>query len=360
MGKSIPTGIRYREGNKTKSVTASTARILETSQKSGIEDLLLWATQQVHQIHLGTENYFIQRFAKPVDLQTVLSESSPKAILIELNKIRDAIADGEIQLGVQYSDRFREFSENLYSILFSVLEETFEIIELYDITTQILKFEICYDDNGLYRQIGKLKINDKSLTFDISYLHRIKIKQADGNTITLSKYIITKKLYSIVFDDIRYMYFMGECYQDESGISEIDSILGILVPKTELNIVTSEKGTISETHTNFDAVSMFAVVENIQADDDYIFCDDLGIEWCDHITINTQSNTINFIHSKAKNVSLSASNMHDVVSQGIKNLGNMFFTIDEFESIKKEKFEQNYRRDSTVSLIPRIKNIGVR
>lgn len=355
IGKSIPTGIRYKEGSETKSVTASTARILETSQKSGIEGLVLWAMQQIHKIRLGTSNYFIERFAKPIDLQTVLDNSNPKAILIELNKLKDAIDEDEIKIGVLHNSNFREFNQQLYSRLFLTLEETFEIVEQYDINTKVRKFEICHDDNGAYHPIGKLKINDKSLTFDISILHRIKVRQPDENIISLAKYIITKKLYSVVFDDIKYMYFMGACYQDESGISEIDSILKILVPKMELNGVTSEKGTITATHTSFDTDSMFAVVEDIHSSDDYIFCDDLGTEWCDHITINTQSNTISFIHSKAKDVSLSASNLHDVVSQGIKNLGNMFFTIDEFERVKKEKFEQYY----STSQIPRIRKGGL-
>ncbi len=355
IGKSIPTGIRYKEGSETKSVTASTARILETSQKSGIEGLVLWAMQQIHKIRLGTSNYFIERFAKPIDLQTVLDNSNPKAILIELNKLKDAIDEDEIKIGVLHNSNFREFNQQLYSRLFLTLEETFEIVEQYDINTKVRKFEICHDDNGAYHPIGKLKINDKSLTFDISILHRIKVRQPDENIISLAKYIITKKLYSVVFDDIKYMYFMGACYQDESGISEIDSILKILVPKMELNGVTSEKGTITATHTSFDTDSMFAVVEDIHSSDDNIFCDDLGTEWCDHITINTQSNTISFIHSKAKDVSLSASNLHDVVSQGLKNLGNMFFTIDEFEKVKKEKFEQYY----STSQIPRIRKGGL-
>jgi hypothetical protein len=30
---------------------------------------------------------------------------------------------------------------------------------------------------------------------------------------------------------------------------------------------------------------MFGFVENICANEDYIFCDDLGDEWADHITL---------------------------------------------------------------------------
>ncbi|NUE94453.1 hypothetical protein HUN10_16355, partial [Acinetobacter seifertii] len=61
----------------------------------------------------------------------------------------------------------------------------------------------------------------------------------------------------------------------------------------------------------------------------YIFCDDLGDEWADHITFNLTDLSISFIHSKHGDISTSASNLHDVVGQGIKNLGNMFFSKDQ-------------------------------
>lgn len=355
MGKAIPTSIRYKEESATKSVTASTARILESSEKSGIEELLMWAKQQIHKINLGIHNYFIDRFARPIDLEDVLEITNPRAILIEVNEIRDAIEKGEIQLGIEHNDRFLEFNNRIYKLLTTSLEETYEIIEMYDIRSKQRKFEIYYFEDSDVKKIGLLKINEKSLTFSIPVLNRIKVKQEDGSYLSLAKYVINKKLYSIVFNDIKYMYFMGQCFQDASGVAEIDSILEVLIPKTELNAVTSEKGTISPTHTAFDTDSMFAVIENIHAGDEYVFCDDLGNEWCDHLTINTHDKIVSFIHSKAKGESLSASNMHDVVSQGIKNLGNMFFTIEDFNRIKRSIFNEKYRRDGHISNIERIR-----
>ena len=93
MGKSIPTSIRYKEENHTKSITSSTARILESSKKSGIEELLVWAQHQVYKIHMATNSYFIDRFAHPIDLQSVLDTTNPKAILFEIGKIKDAIEE---------------------------------------------------------------------------------------------------------------------------------------------------------------------------------------------------------------------------------------------------------------------------
>ncbi|TOJ01974.1 hypothetical protein CGI47_24710, partial [Vibrio parahaemolyticus] len=88
---------------------------------------------------------------------------------------------------------------------------------------------------------------------------------------------------------------------------------------------TSEKGTFVSDQTAFAEGSMFHFVENLHEGDDYVFCDDLGIEWADHITFNLNEGSIAFIHSKHGDETTSASKLHDVVGQGIKNLGNMFF-----------------------------------
>ncbi len=92
---------------------------------------------------------------------------------------------------------------------------------------------------------------------------------------------------------------------------------------------------------------MFGFVEAIHADDDYIFCDDLGDEWADHITLNLSDSSISFIHSKQGEVSTSASNLHDVVGQGIKNLGNMYFSKAEIV-LKIASLDSQYKSGSGV------------
>ena len=75
------------------------------------------------------------------------------------------------------------------------------------------------------------------------------------------------------------MYFMGNCFEDASGISEINSILDILMPVDNMDKVLSEKGTFTKLSSKFSVESMFDLVEEIHKNDDYIFCDDLGNEW---------------------------------------------------------------------------------
>jgi len=329
-GKSIPKNLRFKEHNVTKAVTASTARIIELAGRDSIEDLCKWSKKQVETISQDNNNDFIEQFSQPIGLNEVLEVTCPKALLLEVHSFLNEFPtlnlfrktrDGTHK---ELSDRIKQNGINFFENILDIKDDDGE--------------EKIYVDTLV---IGLLKRNDKSLTFVIPLLQKIYLEE-HGEYISLQKYLISNRLYSIVFDKFEYMYFRGECFIDKSGESEMKSILAVLEVKTEITRVTSEKGTFSTTSTSFDSESMFAIVEELHSNDEYVFCDDLGNEWCDHVTINTTKKEISFIHSKANDVSVSASKMHEVVGQGIKNLGNMFFSINDFKSIKKDKFLDTY------------------
>ncbi|MBU0926011.1 hypothetical protein KKG81_14085 [bacterium] len=343
-GKSIPSNMRVKKNSTSKSLTASTGRVIESSRRKTIDNLFIWSKKQLDIMTSSVTSDFLKKFAQPIALSDVLPISKPKAILIEAHTIKDQLEVNQIEFIIckDYNClKYKKIPSSIIDKIFDLLENVYEFENL-DIFDEI---------SG--ENIGKLKINEKSLSFNVPLLQRIKIKE-NSKIISLQKYIIDNKLYSIVFDNFKYMYFMGTCFEDNSGKSEIDIILEVLKPQIRFNTVISEKGTISSTHTSFDTFSMFGAVEDIHFLDDYIFCDDLGNEWCDHISINLTNKKINFIHSKADlATSLSASKMHEVIGQGIKNLGNMFFTLNDFKLHKEIKFNEYYKRDSTQSQIKR-------
>ncbi len=357
-GKAIPQNMKVKKDTTSKSLTASTGRVIESSGRQKIDDICLWAKKQIEIMNSSHSNKFIQKFAQPVALEKILPITEPKAILLEAHTIREELDLNNIEFGIYkaYPDKKFKRIKNKAIIekILDLLEKVYEI----NITRNFISREIAYSkiiNTNTYETIGDLKINDKSLTFDVPWLRRISVKE---NSVckSLQRYLITQKLYSIVFNDFKYMYFRGACFKDVTGKSEIDSILEALVPQPRFNNVINEKGTISTAHTKFDNTSMFDAVEDIHAQDDYIFCDDLGIEWCDHIAFNKNDKKIRFIHSKASDTtSLSASKMHEVVGQGIKNLGNMSFSLDELIAEKSTKFSQLYVRDGTTSQINRIR-----
>jgi len=335
-GKSIPKNLRFKEHNVTKAVTASTARIIELTGRDSIEKLCKWSKKQIEKISHDNNNDFMEQFSQPIGLEEVLEETCPKALLLEVHSFLNEF---------QTLNLFRKTKDGTPKELsYSTKQNGINFFEkILDIKDEDGREKIYVDT----LKVGFLKRNDKSLTFIIPLLQKIYLFE-HGEYISLQKYLISNRLYSIVFNKFEYMYFRGECFIDKSGVSEMKSILDVLEVKTEITRVTSEKGTFAPTTTSFNSKSMFAVVEELHSNDEYVFCDDLGNEWCDHVTINTTKKEICFIHSKANDVSVSASKMHEVVGQGIKNLGNMFFSIDDFKSIKKDKFLDTYSTNTQI------------
>ncbi|CAM3823052.1 hypothetical protein [Avibacterium endocarditidis] len=281
-------------------------------------------------------------FAKRIDLNEIIESGvKPSSILIEASKLIDAL-DNNIYF-------YRSKSSKVY------IKEKFK-------DKLVLYLERVYDLSGrtdpklfLVNGLGKsdiLKINKRTISIEINILKRLKIEE-NGKELSLQDYIKKYTLYSVTFTDPKYMYFMGYCFQDKSGISDIDNILDILVPKNNFTVKGEKEPKeepLTENSTQFSSNSIFGFVENLHQEDDYIFCDDFGDEWADHITINLRDKSINFIHSKYNDdVSLSASKLHDVVGQAIKNIGNMYFSRDQFINKKlNPKFMNVYTTSNSV------------
>ncbi|QFT83861.1 hypothetical protein FIU88_02630 [Halomonas sp. THAF12] len=337
-GRSIPFYLKIRQGSSIKSISG-TGRVVESSQRKSVDDIAVWIKSQIQLLESASENEFLDSFAKKVELQEVLSECEPNAILIESSLLYERIKSDSLPLKYRSKKGSNILvSERVTNKLFSELEKVYEI----DSEDKVIGREGC----------SKIRRNEKTLTISSKMLTKFRVIE-NGKDIPLQKYIVKNGFYSITFTDPKYMYFMGACFEDQSGVSEINSILDILQPQANMGGVTSEKGTFSTTHTNFDVDSMFYLVEDAHKNDDYIFCDDLGIEWADHITLNLSESCISFVHSKHGSPTTSASKLHDVVGQGIKNLGNMFFTHQQLLERVNGKFSDLYSNGSVNTQITR-------
>lgn len=325
---SIPYYLKVKDQNSTKSITTSSSRITEYSPRKKLDGIAIWANEQVSQFNSSTTSHeFLSSYAIPVELKDVLAITSPSAILIEAARLEQLLGDEEreIYLGTK-NKLIRKLKKNGVRLLFSALEHVYEI------------------ENDMIQGVSSTKIsrNKSSLTFNSYPFHKFLVNHEESH-ITLQRYIIENSLYSICFKDPAYMYYLGNCFKENAKSSGIKPILDILSPKKELLEATSEKGEIKPQSRSFSARSLFGIVEKLFKHEDYIFCDDLGIEWADHIVLSKNDPSISFIHSKHKaNVSSSASNLHDVTGQAIKNLGNMFFSTEEFVNRKMPKFISPY------------------
>ncbi|RUR23305.1 hypothetical protein [Legionella qingyii] len=334
-GRSVPYYFKVKDKGSLKSITTNSNRVTEYSPRKGLDQIVFWINEQIKSMKRSNTHEFLKVFAKPVDLKKVLLKTKPSGILIESSRLFEMLEEDciEIFYTSKHTNKRSRITERLKSKLINWLSK------VYDIEDLVIQ--------GI--RSSKLTINENSLTFNSFPFHRFTI-EIDGKIITLQRYIIRKELYSICFEDPKYIYFMNSCFEDVCGVSEIDSILDIFHPIDRLTNVTSEKGKISSSSLNFEPKSIFNEVEAEFKKEDYIFCDDLGNEWADHITFNMQEPSISFIHSKFGETSTSASNLHDVVGQAIKNLGNMYFTPDDFMLRKKDKLIKTYNQSDIIRL----------
>lgn len=338
-GRSIPYYFKLRQGDKTRSISG-TGRVVESSSRETIDNIAAWVSEQINLIESPSNTNFLDAFASKAELNEVLRISSPNALLIESSSLFERLEKDGVP--VKYKTKKGKIigvSNRVYNELESSLEKVYEIDSDLNV--------IDVNDGS------RIQVNKKSLTLSSKSLSKFRVYE-NGKLITIQKYIVKHGFYSVTFDDPKYMYFMGECFEDSSGISEIDNILELLQPIEVMPAVKSEKGCFTEESKYFSEDSMFGVIEIIHAEDDYIFCDDLGDEWADHITFNKHNSNICFIHSKHGDPSTSASNLHDVVGQGIKNLGNMYFDANTMLSKLDKTFKKDYKSGKGVQTkIPR-------
>lgn len=332
-GRSIPSYLRVQDGGNIRSVTLAAGRLVEVSDRQNLDSISDWARnalQMMSDLSYQQEG-FLRNFARAVDLvelETGANSAKPRSLLIETSILIEKIASKSVR--IFFETRSGPSIELKGRALFSILQSIGEVYE--------------FDDDGHvvgHESSAWLKGSPgrKTLTFHSKLMQQLRVSVEGSDLITLLKFVHKTGAYAICFDNPKYMYFAQKCFRDVSGSSEIDSLLSLFVVVPGMSATTSEKGTFSPLQTSFDAESVFDVVEDLHMADDFIFCDDLGDEWADHISFNAAKRSVFFIHSKHGDPSASASALQVVVGQAIKNLGNMYFSAEQMTS----KYERSIR-----------------
>ncbi|MDQ9206571.1 hypothetical protein QBS70_21420, partial [Cronobacter sakazakii] len=157
---------------------------------------------------------FLDSFAKQMKLHEVLKYTTPNAILIESSSLYDQIIENDISV------KFTNKRGNDIALGSKEIERLIQHLERTYIITP---------SGEIINKFGKavISFNKQTLNFDSSFLRKFKVNLF-GSDITLQSYIIKNGLYSITFDDPRYMYFIGNCFKDDSGVAELENILEML------------------------------------------------------------------------------------------------------------------------------------
>ena len=331
-GRSIPYFFKLKLNGRVKTISAQSGRVVESSERKSLDDIVGWVCSQIQQIkNPSLSKEFLGSFAQFVDLDIVWGIAQPTAVLVESSFIVDNLVEKRVPLF--YAARKGKSFELRGARLSSLIAQLEAVYEVGAAPGLFLKGA---------SSSASLSKNKNSLSLSASILRKIKLEE-NGKELTLQSYINKNNLTTISFSDPQYMYFMGQCFKDGSGINEIPALLRSLVVVEDLVLATSEKGEYKPARKKFDSDSVFGVMESYYKKSDYVFCDDLGDEWADHIVFNRKDFSVSFVHSKHGDVSRSASNLHDVVGQAIKNIGNMDIDLRAFNRKYDDKILNNYR-----------------
>lgn len=343
----ILSSMRVQEKRKRLSLTFNTSRISQLGTKSPIEGLFDWIQNVGDSIEtFSKSDSYLDIFAIPLDFEKNIGNSIPTCILFQFDNLIDEFKEDSARIFFKDGDKEAEIDYDVFFDNFNVL---------FDIEV----------DNGLFKIINPiaedllLVKNPKSFTIYSPSLKNYMIEREGVETLDFVTYVNLNKNFLVTLDKVDLVYFSRKLFRDSKLLENIEGFLSIFKPFKELDLSTGEKGGLSETQTKFDKDCLFGLIENKFAnDDDFIICDDLGNEWADFVSIKN-GNSVTFYHAKsAPDKILSASAFHEVVSQAVKNLGNL--TPDESLWDKKsEHWKDTYNgkdgKKGVKTAIPRLR-----
>ncbi|PHN51015.1 hypothetical protein [Pseudomonas syringae] len=353
--RSIPQNFRIRVQGDTITLTPNSSRVTFRDKKSGIEGFSNWVISTIEEINnLANASKFISEFAEPITLSEIIKKKiDPAAIFINLDELDEIIrgSSGTSKLRITDGSTERDCTPEEISRLFNLFKYSIGVNKAKQL--QLKGSELP----------ARITLNKKQVTFHSRVCDKIFIEINGQPSVSISKYINNTKPISMMFNSPQYAYFGRSCFQDKRLIPSLSSILSIFDEKYDFTGVNSEKEKqhkkgvkpFPDHISEFPTASLFRKIE-----DNYCklpgitICDDMNDEWADHIYLESDSNppAITFIHAKfTKKDSHGASSFHEVVAQGLKNIGRVFSTLEDF----KEKHDRDWNKNYENTKISRVR-----
>ncbi len=271
--------------------------------------------------------------------------------LIWLKKIQDAVESGKTTLSVlsRYSLETKVPAKPFpRSILLDLgdIEESYVLVKDED---QLIEIEdTCANvENGKFKIIANNQEIEVEIKFDNNRyyltscdLDSLYICKSESFPKSIVRYFNKMQSFLVLPEDLTTIYVSGQFYSPAMKIGSKFNVttyeLGnCFITDETIGNCASEKGnaTYYQNHTdNWDPNSLFGIISRLGdttnvssefGDPTFIICDDAGIEIADFLLCTIKPPKVVFIHAKASSTrySCSASNLHDVCAQTVKNLG---------------------------------------
>ncbi|TKF77706.1 hypothetical protein FCV62_15130 [Vibrio kanaloae] len=309
--------MRVTSNGQLYSLSLGTSRINKHSGKVDIISFLNWIGSVCDDIsNFKASSSFVDSFAVPISFRSKIDSLTPKGVLFKLGDIIEQIEQGVI---TKVTYNYKSSTSNLK------LEK---YISKYDSALEVFqskgRFFLSSPTNQLlFKTINiELKILTQSIKIRSVTFKNINLHYSTGEVFSLEEYVNKNSNYVVTFNEPYIAYHSKKLFENSNLLSNISAFMSIFEPCSQLSNVKSEKGKFSSNSTQFSNDSIFNKVETVvNTTSPYMFLDDLGNEWADHIAVS--DGVIEFYHSKHGKNGLSASKFQDVVGQAQKNLGNL-------------------------------------
>ena len=315
-GKYVLSSVRVNNDDEKTSIAFNTSRITKFGEKKYLDALFIWAHGVIEKIRNHIQaNSFLDVFATPIEYEAHRDTLVPISFLFNLRKFHEDVESGRL-----LNCELRLSDDSIRQVPFQKILSAFQSV--YDVEAVVNGADTTYKLKTSLADDIELSLNKKSITIHSEKASKLILTFDNGNETSLTGYFNYYNDFIINFEDLSLVYTNRKLFKDSKLISYIDSFIEAFNGRTELNAVTSEKGTFTNASTAFTANSIFNFVESrVIHDADFAFLDDLGNEWADFIKL--KASTLTFIHAKFGDSQFSASSFHDVVGQALKNIGNM-------------------------------------
>lgn len=318
-------------GIKT-SLSLNTSRINYVNHKRAFPQLLNWIGNVCEIIDSSTQgNSFLDNFSTPIKYSDHRNSLVPISVLLKFDHLKKEIEDGKIE---------RIYEKDNEDVDFDVFQVIGQFDTLCELTRTTGGLSAEYLVSNAFDPDMKIRLNEKSIRIYSDRFKDIMIDRGENRASTLIDNMNWRQEFIVNFEQPDLVYSFKKLFRDHRLLDSIESFMSVFVGVPGLQTVTSEKGDTAIAGA-FDPNSIFGLIEtSLGGHANFLICDDLENEWADLIGITDDS--ITFYHAKYKSgIGLSGSNLHVIVAQAQKNLGNLDPT-EEVLNAKNGKWSGNY------------------
>lgn len=339
-------------------IIPTNSSIRQLGGSESLFEIMIWVEKMIEKLEQDYQrDGFFSNFAQGVKFSDIPPEVKANGIFFDLTELENRILDEEDPWTLCFKDK----GGNWLDASSDKTEEIFRSLKgIHHLAAQI-NGKFCADmgSNGCRYQVS---LEKKVRGFGLSspFLRKYRIKYSTSDIQNVESYISKGKHYSISFNNPSYFFTRGDLYLDIGIGASTDRILSVFIDQYDMANISSEKGILDATSTEFSQGSLFHLIENevvnLNDSDNFLACDDLGDEWADYIgfSCDPKDPSISFFHAKHKHsTGTGASPFHDVVGQALKNLGRVNIDLSAFE--KKLK---NWKGFYSTTRIKKIRTLG--